>query len=555
MWTLAKKDLRLLLRDPRAGVILLAMPFIFILVLGVSLGQGFGQDRDDRLRVSVVDEDTGPPRHFDELALIRESRPWLALTVPMGRMGGGVEALAAAGVGLAGTQQATWFPPGRWADVVKRDLAETGGIRVEVIPTRRQAEELVRAGERPAVLVLGPSFSKRVARSSFLADDQGAALRFSSCWPRPGLPVNLALSGLYDEGQQALPLYLLDGINPFYREGVMLDKLDVQLLRDPTQPTASAIIDQVAQGTMLRVVLPWMIGRAFEKLGEEAFIDRLGEQMRIPVGLGKPIPLKSLVTTPAMKRAVGQGVQNAIRQQFVRYDLTAKTWAALTRSATAPQGNAGTTVYQEEGSGLLKRGAIRYQVLVPSYTVMFAFFLVLTVGWLFVSERRQGTLKRLRAAPVTRTQILLGKLLPCLLLSLAQGLFLLGAGRLVFGMSWGAQPLWLLPVVLTTSLAAMGLAVLIAAAARTETQVAIYGTLVVLVLAGLSGALMGDPSLMPEGMQHIRRFTPHAWALDAYRQLLIAPDPNLEIVTRACAVLAAFGVGALALAWWVLRLD
>ena len=33
IWTLAKKDLRLLLRDRRAVVILLAMPFIFILIL------------------------------------------------------------------------------------------------------------------------------------------------------------------------------------------------------------------------------------------------------------------------------------------------------------------------------------------------------------------------------------------------------------------------------------------------------------------------------------------------------------------------------------------
>src|SRR6516162_9549259 len=59
MWILAKKDLRLLLRDRRAMVILLAMPLIFILVLGLSLGEGFGQKPDDRLRVSIVDEDVG----------------------------------------------------------------------------------------------------------------------------------------------------------------------------------------------------------------------------------------------------------------------------------------------------------------------------------------------------------------------------------------------------------------------------------------------------------------------------------------------------------------
>src|ERR1700740_1269553 len=59
IWTLAKKDLRLLLRDRRAVVILLAMPFIFILVLGLSLGEGFGQKPDDRLRISLVDLDEG----------------------------------------------------------------------------------------------------------------------------------------------------------------------------------------------------------------------------------------------------------------------------------------------------------------------------------------------------------------------------------------------------------------------------------------------------------------------------------------------------------------
>src|SRR5438046_7918057 len=60
-WTLAKKELRLLLRDYRALVILLAMPLIFILVLGVSVGEGFGQKPDDRLRVSVVNLDRGLP--------------------------------------------------------------------------------------------------------------------------------------------------------------------------------------------------------------------------------------------------------------------------------------------------------------------------------------------------------------------------------------------------------------------------------------------------------------------------------------------------------------
>ena len=80
-------------------------------------------------------------------------------------------------------------------------------------------------------------------------------------------------------------------------------------------------------------------------------------------------------------------------------------------------------------------------------------------------------------------------------------------------MSWGPDPLWLIPLVVTTSMAAMGLALLVASLARTETQVAVYGTLLVLVLAGLSGSLMGDRSQIPETCANslCSRRTPGPW--------------------------------------------
>jgi ABC-type transport system involved in multi-copper enzyme maturation permease subunit len=498
VWLLARKDLLVLLRDPRALIILLAMPFIFILVLGVSLGEGFGQKPDDRLPVPLVNLDRG--------FKLRGPLPWLAATPGAA---GPMPVLAA----LAADKAAAGIEP--WSQVVQRDLSQTARIRLEIIDSVEQAKELVADSKRPAVLVFGPEFSERVSRCSFLAD----------------------------------------GNNPFYRDGVDLRTLDMALLKDPTQLIGSSIIEQVAQGSLLRVVLPWMIGRAFEKIGDPAFIDLLSRQnLNVRVfgvdlaGVLKALPL-------SQKEALGNGLQRAIQNLYPKYNLTGKTWAALTRAEpAAPGGGTEARHYTDEGgTGLLNRGALRYQILVPSYTVMFAFFLVLTVGWLFVSERRQGTLKRLRAAPVSRAQIVLGKLLPCYGVSVAQGLLLLGGGHLVFGMKLGLYPLWLLPVVLTTSLAAMGLAMLVAALARTETQVSIYGTLLVLVLAGVSGAMMGERS---EQMQLVSRFTPHGWALDAYNQLLLNLEvPNLRIVSTACVVLTAFGVAFLALACWLLRLE
>src|SRR3954462_9378627 len=95
--TLAAKDLRLLLRDPRSAVILLLTPLLLILVLGLALGESFGQSPDDRLRISIVNLDEGHP---------------------------------------AGTP----FEEKRWSDVVIRDIRATKDIRIEIIPTLAEAE-------------------------------------------------------------------------------------------------------------------------------------------------------------------------------------------------------------------------------------------------------------------------------------------------------------------------------------------------------------------------------------------------------------------------------
>jgi ABC-2 type transport system permease protein len=504
--TIAKKELRLLVRDPRAAIVLVVMPFLFILVLGLSLGEGFGQKPDERLRVSLVDLDEG---YIDPGTIAKETVSLFAWT-PGTPLVGGVDPSQLGALTLAEARRSIRYPQESWAKVVQRDLADSAGIRVEIIPSEEEARYLVGHSKRSAILVFGRDFSKKVYQCSFLAQ----------------------------------------GINPFYRDGVKLSELDAEVLVDETQTTASSIIQQVAQVSLLRVILPWMIGRAFEKLGEPAFMSMLAEE----VPGGKLLPA-------SMKASLGGGVQGALKRLFPKYNLTAKTWAGLTKSQPKTEAGAEATPYMPEGFGLPKRGAIRYQILVPSYTVMFAFFLVLTVGWLFVSERRQGTLKRLRAAPITRTEILVGKLLPIYVVSVGQGLFLLAAGKLVFGMRWGPeswsigkQILWLLPVVCSTSLAAMGLALLIASVARTETQVAIYGTPLVLVLAGISGCLM-PRDLMPELMKSVSLVTPHAWALDAYLQLLINSTPDIVRVEQACLVLLGFGAAFLGLAWSLLRLD
>jgi ABC-type multidrug transport system permease subunit len=546
---LVKKEFRLLLRDRLSAGILIGMPLLFILLLGLLLGEGFGQKPDDRLRVSLVSEDLGyRPRQAASL--------FMATNMP------------GSPLGAVATYHTLIDNFEDWSKVVQRDLSETAGIRVELIESREEAERLVHNGRRSAVLAFGPLFTEQVHNCSFVNEGTDPKL----------LPLFAAAGGY------VAPLYSRDALNPFYRDGVDLAKLDASFLLDPTQVSSSAIIEQVGQVSLLRVILPWMIGKAFDRLSDPLFIDRLGKEVNLPVPpVMQPLMRRDKVTLQQMldlaagpdrkvatdyRQKVGTGVKRALQGQFSKYNLTGKSWGSLTQSQEHTHPGAETERFRDEGgAGWLKRGAARYQILVPAYTVMFSFALLLPVGWLFVMERRQGTLKRLRAAPVTRQQVLVGTLLPCLCVSIVQGVFLLLAGKLLFGMSWGPeswslgqQALMLLPVLVATSLAAMGLALLLAALARTEIQVALIGSLLVLFLGLLSGCLI-PRELMPETMVQVSYWTPHAWALDAYRQLLLRPTPgaditpNLQIVMRSCLVLAGYGAAFLGLAWAVLRLE
>ncbi len=465
--TLAAKDFRLMLRDPRAAVILLIMPILLVLILGITVGGAFDPNKKEQLRISVVNLDAGLPA------------------------------------------DAGGFPDRPWSEILIEDFSGTADIKVEMIPSREEAERLIQSGERAVIIILEADFSERIHRCSFVGEP-----------------------------------FKLNPINPLNRDGMNVGEVSVRILRDPTQEVAAAVVEQVVQVALMRVVIPWMIGQAFDMIGTDPFMDRMEKHLPALRGAYLLLPKKTL----------GDGLQNGISAFFNKYNFRGKTWAKLTNSDPPPPRTTNRSAYQSDGSGTIRRGAIRYQALVPSYTVTFAFFLVLVMGWLFASERRFGTLVRLNAAPIARWQLLIGKLLPCFAVSLLQGFGLLIAGNLLFGMSLGSQPLLLIPVVVCTSFAAVGLAMFVAAFAKTEQQVSVTGTLLVMVLAGLSGSLM-PRYLMPEEMRRVSRVTPHAWSLDAYAQLLTNPEPQTAIVWTACAALCGFGTLFTLIAWWRMSVE
>jgi hypothetical protein len=80
---------------------------------------------------------------------------------------------------------------------------------------------------------------------------------------------------------------------------------------------------------------------------------------------------------------------------------------------------------------------------IMAFAVMFAFFLLPTMGQSILREKEQGSLRRLLAAPLPRSAIIAGLILTYTLIVFLQVLFLFGVGKLVFNISLGPSLLGL----------------------------------------------------------------------------------------------------------------
>jgi len=136
---------------------------------------------------------------------------------------------------------------------------------------------------------------------------------------------------------------------------------------------------------------------------------------------------------------------------------------------------------------------------------------VATFALSMVRERQAGTFLRLRAAPLSRGDILAGKALACWIACMAELLLLLAVGMIFFQMR-PADPRALLMAFAAASAGFVGLMMLLSQFGRGEVAVASAGWAIMLVLAMFGGAMMPF-FLMPEWMQEVGRVSPVRWAI------------------------------------------
>jgi ABC-2 type transport system permease protein len=193
-----------------------------------------------------------------------------------------------------------------------------------------------------------------------------------------------------------------------------------------------------------------------------------------------------------------------------------------------------------------------FSVFIPSFTVLFAFFVVPNLSVELIREREEGTLRRLVSAPIGRGSIVVGKILAFLLVVILQVAIVFGVANLAFGMPLGDSPLGLLLVTLALGIAATSLGLMLAGLAKSRSQANSLGLLVVFGVGVLGGCFPFGPVLLSrtEGfLGMLSRLTPQAYALEGFRIILVEGGGVVDVLPQV-GVLLAMGIVFFLIARW-----
>lgn len=184
--------------------------------------------------------------------------------------------------------------------------------------------------------------------------------------------------------------------------------------------------------------------------------------------------------------------------------------------------------------------------VVPGYTVMFVFFIIISMVRRFIRDKESGMTARLCSTPMKPLSYLIGMWVPYIIVVLFQSAVLLLFGHFVYGMQLG-DVFAIALVVAALGICVTGLGLFISLIAKGENQ-----GLAITQLIALGGAMIGGlwfpHEMMPKFMQTIGQLLPQYWAQDALKRI-ISHGAHVQDVWLNAVILLGIGIAALVLAW------
>lgn len=303
---------------------------------------------------------------------------------------------------------------------------------------------------------------------------------------------------------------------------------------DPPAPVRLDLVDQDTAGSIAAD-----IASALERDGvvvtRSSRVTPGRTTLVVPAGTSAAVAAGTRVDLPLHTGAEETRAEGDLRFKIVK----ALVASALGVKATDPPGP--IAIVQTDTGAAVRPVTAGFQRSVPSYMVMFVFLNLLVSGAGIAEERRLGLLRRLGMAPISRREILLGKLLGRFAIGWMQIAWMLLAGRLVFGIQW-AEHAWVFFAFLSLfALACASLGMLFGTLFRDPDKCRGFAIWTAILLAPLGG-LWWPIEVVGPTLRRVAHLVPTGWAMEPINAMLALGAGARDVAPFAAAFAVLFVV-------------
>jgi ABC-2 type transport system permease protein len=248
-------------------------------------------------------------------------------------------------------------------------------------------------------------------------------------------------------------------------------------------------------------------------------------------------PAEALTVAPI--QAVLENIVNGYREQKLAVALTSAGYNET------ESGNIMLAPIQIEQINTSTAQVDAISQYVPGYTVMFVFFIMITMVRRFFQESKHGMVARIQSTPLKPLTYLIGMWIPAMLSVIIQCTVLLGFGHFVYGLDLG-NLFAISIIVISLAICGTGLGLAMAVSVKGENQ-----GLALTQVFSLGGAVLAGLwfpfEMLPSFARAIGYFTPQYWAQTGLQNVMVR-DANVSGVWQGLLVLLGYGVAGILIA-------
>lgn len=257
-----------------------------------------------------------------------------------------------------------------------------------------------------------------------------------------------------------------------------------------------------------------------------------------------------------LQSIVGSAVANVMKPVGAAQFASAETGVPFGQTLESASGiaDAGPGIGVEVsavGVALFPDTLGRFDLGAAQQLVLFVFLTALAGSAALILTRQLGISQRMLSTPTSVRTIVVGESFGRFGVAMVQGLYIIVLTFLMFRVNWG-DPIGAFLILVTFSAVGAGAGILMGATFKNEQQASGIGVMLSIGLGALGGSML-PLELFGPTMQKVAHLTPHAWALDAFAELVRRGGTTGDILPEL-GVLSVYAAVLLLLAAWRLRI-